>query len=72
MLTNPGFVEEHPDWRIEEREKPGAPGDLIQEHYRMYEFANYGEAWKIHDRGRRAVYSTPEPSSSLAKYLQQG
>jgi 4a-hydroxytetrahydrobiopterin dehydratase len=41
------FVEEHPDWRIEEREKPGAPGDLIQELYRMYEFANYEDAWKF-------------------------
>jgi pterin-4a-carbinolamine dehydratase len=39
--------EELPEWRLEEREKPGSPGDAIVELYRLYEFGDYEEAWRF-------------------------
>ncbi|WP_052389716.1 4a-hydroxytetrahydrobiopterin dehydratase [Belnapia moabensis] len=41
------LLQELPGWRLEERDKPGLPSDVIVELYRLYEFGDYEEAWRF-------------------------
>ena len=41
------FRNEYKQWRIIEEEKPGAPGDVMRELYRLYEFTSYEMAWRF-------------------------
>lgn len=51
------FLKEYKHWRVIEHEKPGVPGDVMRELYRLYEFPNYETAWnfmtKVDERGIR-------------------
>ena len=41
------FLNEYTYWRIIEHDKPGAPGDVMRELYRLYEFTNYEMIWRF-------------------------
>jgi pterin-4a-carbinolamine dehydratase len=41
------FLEQYPEWKIIESEKPGTLGDMMRELYRIYEFKDYDAAWRF-------------------------
>jgi 4a-hydroxytetrahydrobiopterin dehydratase len=57
------FQAEYPEWRIQERHKPGASDDVMRELYRLYEFRSYEMAWefmvKVNETGIRPYNHHP-------------
>lgn len=57
------FRSEFPEWRIQERQKPGASDDVVRELYRLYEFPSYEMAWefmaKVNETGIRLYNHHP-------------
>jgi pterin-4a-carbinolamine dehydratase len=41
------FRDQYRQWRIIEEDKPGVPGDVMRELYRVYEFTSYEMAWQF-------------------------
>jgi pterin-4a-carbinolamine dehydratase len=41
------FLNEYKQWRIIEEDKPGVPGDVMRQLYRVYEFTSYEMAWRF-------------------------
>lgn len=41
------FLNQYKQWRIREEDKPGVPGDVMRQLYRVYEFTSYEMAWRF-------------------------
>lgn len=57
------FLNEYKQWRIIEEDKPGVPGDVMRQLYRVYEFSSYEMAWRfmvrVDERGIRPYNHHP-------------